>query len=801
MNNIMDSKEDLIKKIEKLNKRIEELENLEINHRKTEETLKEQAETIRSIIHSSQDWIWSINLQGIHTYSNPAVKSILGYELDELIGKPSLDLMHREDRKMIEKKLPVWISEKQGWKGLVIRFKHKDGSWRYLESSALPIFGPKDEFLGFRGVDRDITERKQILENVKDSEERLKIIFELAPDAIYLMNIKGIFLDGNQAAEELLGYKREELLGKNFLKLNLLSANELVKATKALAKSALGKKTPPEEYLLNRKDGSQVAAEISTYPVKIKGKWVILGIARDITIRKTIDKKLLKEVNFNKTLLKTSPTFIVVIDKNGKTIMINDSFLKALEYKREEIVGKDYMSKLVPKRQHNRVMKIFSSLTKDKLPTWNENFILTKSGKEILVEWHGRPVFDDKDKYDYFFGMGVDITDRKKKEQMLKEALIKAEESDKLKSAFLANMSHEIRTPMNAIMGFSKLLEDADTEETRKEFINIINSNSEHLLRIITDLIDTSKIEAGLIEIENREFNINELLDDITKVFKIKDKIENNKIVIKVNKAYSDAEAIINCDRTRLQQIIINLLENAYKYTFDGEIELGYSLPVVVDNTELIEFFVKDTGEGIDESKQSIIFERFVQEDSSLTRLIGGTGLGLTLAKGFVSILGGNIRVESKPNIGSTFYFSIPYQKGSIEDGLIEASDTEAIDWGDKTILIAEDTDESYIFLKSVLEELNVKIIRAKNGFEAVDICKNEPQIDLVLMDIRMPIMNGYEASAEIKRIKAELPIIAQTAHAMSGDEEKASEAGCDDYISKPINPIQLIEKIKKALP
>jgi len=543
MKNNFKSKEQLLKEVELLNKRVEELEKIEIKHQKAQKELQEHSEIIQSIVETSQDWIWSIDLQGILTYSNSAIESILGYPLDEILGKPSFNLMHEEDSKLIGKKMPDFISEKQGWQGLVIRWKHKNGSWRYLESSAVPIIDKDGNILGFRGVDRDITERKKVQEKVN-------------------------------------------------------------------------------------------------------------------------------------------------------------------------------------------------------------------------------------------------------------EALIKAEESEKLKSAFLANMSHEIRTPMNAIIGFSSLMADAKTEEQRLEFIKIITSNGEHLLNIINDLIDISQIEAGIIKIENELCNINRIIESVLDKYRIKNKIKNSDIEINLHKGLPEIKANLLTDGKRLRQILFNLLDNAYKCTDKGNIDYGYVLKQSKDSSDYLEFYVRDTGIGIQKAKQEIIFDRFMQEDTSTTRTIEGTGLGLSIVKAIVQLLGGDIWVKSIIGQGSTFYFTIPYHSRSIPGEMNKSSESEIIDWRNKTILVAEDMADSYYVIESMLEKTQAKAIWAKDGIEAIEICKTNKNINLVLMDLRMPKKNGYLATMEIKEFHHELPIIAQTAYAIKGDKEKALKAGCDDYITKPISSKQLIEKI-----
>ncbi|MCD4790192.1 MAG: response regulator [Bacteroidales bacterium] len=391
------------------------------------------------------------------------------------------------------------------------------------------------------------------------------------------------------------------------------------------------------------------------------------------------------------------------------------------------------------------------------------------------------------------------LEDVVEKEQALKAAKEKAEESDRLKSAFLANMSHEIRTPMNAILGFSQLLNDVESEEERNKFVNLITSNSEHLLSLINDIIDVSKIEAGLMTIEKNKCSVNQLLEEIYHVFNTNKnkKIKEKNIQIKLNIPLAENESIILTDSTRLRQILSNLIDNAIKFTESGTIEYGYK----IKDPQTLEFYVKDSGEGIPEDKQEIIFERFIQTDMSLTRTQGGTGLGLSITKAFVKLLGGEIRVKSKIDQGSTFYFTLPYKKAKpiIKPRASEKKATDYI-WENKTILIAEDVEDNFLLIESILSNTQVQILWAKDGKEAIDICKENKNIDLILMDIRMPVINGYEATKQIKQFNNDLPIIALTAYAIDGDSARAFEYGCDDYITKPVIKEELLSLINDYL-
>jgi len=392
----------------------------------------------------------------------------------------------------------------------------------------------------------------------------------------------------------------------------------------------------------------------------------------------------------------------------------------------------------------------------------------------------------------------VDITKLKESEHTLLKAKLKAEESDKLKTAFLSNMSHEIRTPMNAIIGFSSLLTDNGlSSEEKLEYINLINDNGNILLNLINDIIDIAKIETGEMPLSESQCEINQLIDQLSESFQ--NKRQNQEVEIITRKPNADNNFAIITDPLRLRQVISNLVGNALKFTKKGSVRFGYR----IKDDNFMEFFVKDTGIGIPLECQSLIFDRFRQADDSFTRKFGGTGLGLTISKNLINLLGGEIWVDSSPENGSTFYFTIPYKpvnKEVKETVVVNKINKTIYEWHDKLILIAEDVESNYQFLEAVLRKTGCRMLWAKNGVEAVDICSNNSAIDVVLMDIQMPLMNGYEAMRKIKSFRKELPIISQTAYAMLGERELSFEAGCDDYLSKPIRTGELLSTLSKYL-
>jgi signal transduction histidine kinase/CheY-like chemotaxis protein len=389
---------------------------------------------------------------------------------------------------------------------------------------------------------------------------------------------------------------------------------------------------------------------------------------------------------------------------------------------------------------------------------------------------------------------------RREYESFLHISREKAIESDKLKSAFLANMSHEIRTPMNSIVGFSDLItRDSIGVEKKSLYARYISNSSKALLALIDDIIDIAKIEAGQLKISKSSVTVNKLINEIFDFFLTEQK-KDNELTIELRKHYavdSNGFAIL-CDMVRLRQILSNLINNALKFTTAGFVEFGYVIP----NNATIIFYVQDTGIGIAREKQAVIFERFRQVDDTTTRKYGGTGLGLAISKKLVELMGGKIWVESETGKGSTFFFSLPLIIPNSSETVIGKTPNKHLseNFKDETILIAEDEDLNFLFLQEVLSFTHAKIIRAHNGQAAIDLVKENPNITVVLMDIQMPLLNGYVATQEITKIKPGLPIIVQTAYAMAEDRAKGFRAGCCDYISKPIKPEELIDVLKKHI-
>jgi PAS domain S-box-containing protein len=429
----------------------------------------------------------------------------------------------------------------------------------------------------------------------------------------------------------------------------------------------------------------------------------------------------------------------------------------------------------------------------DKREKFNIEYRLKRyDGEYRWIIDDGCPRFDSKGKFIGYIGHCLDITERKQVEEELIKAKEKAEESDRLKTAFLTNISHEIRTPMNGILGFAELLNTPGLSgEKQAEFIRIIERSGRRMLDIINDIVEISKIEAGYQELHPEETHVNHVLKDLYDFFEP----ETKNVMLSYETGLSDDESRIETDSAKLAQILTNLIKNALKFTDSGSIEYGYAV-----KGDKLEFFVKDTGIGIAPDQQDLIFERFRQADTTYTRGYEGAGLGLSISKAYVGMLGGQLWIESEIGKGSTFYFTITYNPitGSQEkiSGVTGISGiSRAIN-----ILIADDDYAVRFYFMELLQDDNIRLSYATNGQEALDLIRSGEQIDLILMDFSMPVMDGFESARRIKEYGPDIRIIAQTAYAFSENEDRAKQAGCDEFITKPINRDTLFALILKYI-
>jgi len=481
-----------------------------------------------------------------------------------------------------------------------------------------------------------------------------------------------------------------------------------------------------------------------------------------------------------------APSGYLSLLKDGKIKELNFVAAKMLSQERSKLIKRQF-TLFVTVNTRSVFSQFLQKVFVSKLKQTCELIISTEGNLPIIVNIDCIVSQDDE----FCLLTLTDITERKLAETNLLQAKEHAEESDHLKTAFLQNMSHEIRTPMNAICGFSKMLNKPElSDEKRKSFISIIINSTNQLLSIVTDILTISSVDTKQEKVNIQKVCINSNIVDLLAIFKTQ--AQNQNISLYAKQQLTDRQSEIFTDNTKITQILSNLITNALKFTHEGFIEFGYNL-----KGEFIEFYVKDSGIGIKTEMQEKIFERFRQANENINKKYGGTGLGLAISKAFTELLGGKIWVQSELDKGSTFYFTIPYKPVHEIDKT--NSPTEQNE-NFPTVLVAEDEECNFLLIEELLSDLDLKLIHAKDGKETVEICRTNPKIDLILMDIKMPILSGHEAAKRIKEFRPDLPIIAQSAYALEHEREKYSGSAFDDYITKPISRDKLNQVLTKYI-
>jgi len=804
-----------------------------LESKKAEDDLKKSNVKYQQTVDLLPQMVYESDLEGNLTFVNKKTLDTLGYSPAEFkAGINNFESLIPEDRERAKQNFQKRFSGENidDFEYTIIR---KDGSTLPVLIYADAIID-NNKLVGTRGIMIDITEQKQAKEEalitkikIEESEKWFRAISEQSTEGITVANADGNYVFSNPAFSKMTGYSSQELL--NMKVFDLLENPKGVIIDQKLFGI-------PTEFVLMRKNGTLFPIEIIVNALKIGSDNLFMGTVKDITERKHAEKELEESEKKFRELFEKSKDAVLIL-KNGKFVECNKATVDLLKYNNKNEILNLHPSELSPSLQPDGKNSVKEA---DKLMSialkngghrfeWNH----TKSNgvifpvEVLLTAISNKPnnkvihvvlrdITERKIAEDKLNNLNEELESQNEEYQVLNEELTKsmnkvqtinnelekakkhAEESDRLKSAFLANMSHEIRTPMNGILGFADLLKTPDLSgEELTKYTGIIENSGKRMLNIINDLIDISKIEAGQMEINITECEINKQIEYLHIFFKPEAEKKGLNINIS-NNIYSNT-IIINTDREKLYAILTNLIKNSIKYTHQGNIDIGYKLKQYGNNNYL-EFYVEDTGIGIPKDRHEAIFERFVQADIEDQQVYEGAGLGLAITKAYVEMLGGKIWVESTEDVGSKFYFTIP-NNSKITNGVNLKNKSNQVNTNNmKTnklnILIAEDEEFADTYLTIVLEGLSIEMHHAKNGAEAVEIFRNNTDIDLILMDIRMPIMSGYTATEEIRKLSSSVKIIAQTAYALEGDREKAINSGCDDYISKPIDKNKLLDII-----
>jgi PAS domain S-box-containing protein len=807
----------------------------------------------KAILDNIPHLAWLKDVQSRYISVNESFAKFYKISADDLIGKTDKDLWNDEQAEYFQEKDQETI--RSGKRQLFEEVIETTNGITWSETFKTPIFDENGNPSGVAGISIDITRRKMLEDELRISEEKFRSLLQYSSDAITILNEKGTITFESSLEGKISGYNIRDLIGRSALELVIAEDHDLFlhAITEVIANPA---KTVKLEFRGKKKEGSIVYIE-SIFANHLMNP-LIQGIvmnSRDITAR--------KQAEINEKRYRENQAFLSCTALDFLSMSAEEDIYRYIAHRIFEITGDSIVIVGVFNESETTLRPVFFKGIEPYRIQLEELLHLTQNDIRISVDDRFRDVLSNNSKHLYHFRRGIYEAFNKKidpelakkaeeimgvkhiegislmrqgklygtvlimlkdegnnlekqtvetflfqasialhkrqLEQELIKAKVKAEESDKIKTAFLANMSHEIRTPMNGILGFAQLLSSQTlSKEDLKEYTQAIDSNGKLLISLIDDIIDISKIETGHVKLNPETIHLNEFLDEIfqsilTEPFRE----EKEHVQFILEKDLPDSDCSIETDPVRLRQVIYNLISNAVKFTSEGFIKVGYKL----DSQNSLLFYVKDTGIGIQPQKLNLIFERFIQADDSITRKYGGSGLGLAISKGLVELMGGKIWVESTQMKGSSFYFSHPFKVINNQSAHHTHSKEDYVFKGKgKTVLVVEDDKFSFKYLEAILKRYEINILHAFNGLEAVEYCASNPQIALVLMDIQLPSMSGYDATRQIREMSKDLPIIAQTANAFDEDRSKCLAAGCNEYLAKPISLSTLVEMLTKYL-
>lgn len=637
-------------------------------------------------------------------------------------------------------------------------------------------------------LEEEIRHRKLTEEQLRLSENKYRSIFESVKDVYYRVALDGKVLEISPSLQWFIGYAPDEVIDTQVSDLYYNPQDRI--------------------NLLAR---IQEKKEINDYVIRIKAKCgeikygsinakliydsdhtpvYLEGAIRDITERVQAEKR----TRILGQALEQSPSTVVITDREGNIEYVNAKFAEVTGYKPEEVIGKNPRILKSGSQGDDFYRNLWSTILSGK--NWSGVIRNLKRNGELF--WERAiisPIANEDNLITHFISIKEDITKEKEMHEELVRAKIKAEESDRLKTAFLQNLSHELRTPMNGILGFTQILiENEENKVLNREYLDFIEKSGFRLLNIMNDLVEISKIETGQICIHNEDFNINETFKELYAIFKIEAEVKG--IEINITGFLPENVCVIYGDKGKIYQVLSNFLKNAVKFTRKGFINFG-----CIEKKGFLQFYVEDTGIGVKPDLTEIIFERFVQADSSNTRSYEGAGLGLSISKGFVDKMGGKIWVESKVQTGSTFFFTLPSPLRKAPNVELDREKAFISDsFRQSTIMIVEDDYVNYLYLNELLKREGLFVIGARSGQEAIQLSDQFPNLRLILMDLKMPEFSGYETLKSIRQMGITIPIIAQTAYADHAEKEKALSEGFDGFLTKPLNKSEVVQCIRSFL-
>lgn len=671
----------------------------------------------------------------------------------------------------------------------------KNGNTEYHLRVLFPVFDEAGELSIMIIYGFNITERKKNEEQIRLSEERYRSIFDNSQAMICTHDLNGKILDTNKAALVTLGYSKEELVGAPLAQ--LLQQDKRPQFEEHYLGEIKTKGSAEGIMLAISKDGKRKYLLYQNYLVQDSGDPYVIGFSQDITARIEAERALKKSEEKYRSIIENMNLGLLQVDTQERIVYANQSFCDMTGFEISEVIGGSAPDLLLREQQRVDTTSIIER-RKNGVSDAYELQIRNKRGELKWCLISGAPLLDDSGNFLGSIGIHLDITRQKTLEQELRQAKADADNSAHAKELFLTNMSHEIRTPMNAIIGIGNQLAKTTLQPQQRFFLDTIRNASANLLVIINDLLDFSKIEAGKVSLEYIGFNLGDMLENAVQILKHKAEEKGLTLDYRFDKAVAP---VLIGDPYRINQILMNLLSNSIKFTENGKVSINCTIEKNEAKSQRLLFTVTDTGIGMSEEFLKHLFVSFSQEDESITRKFGGTGLGMSISKQLIELMGGQIHVESKKNHGTSISFSITCPIGAWDD-LPEAWDTQAdtnILKG-KRLLLVEDNSINRLLATMVLTQYGAEVVEAEDG--SVAIAKFAPgQFDMILMDVQMPVKNGLETTEYIREhLDKVIPIIALTANAFKQEEERCLQAGMNDFISKPFDEDKMIRLISQWL-
>jgi two-component system, sensor histidine kinase and response regulator len=788
--------------------------HLDITHRKNAESeLRLSEQRFRTMAENTSDWLWQSDLDGCWVYSNPAVQYLFGYTPEEMSVMRVADLIHRNDLDDYRDTRRQALQSMQGWRNQVWRWRTRNGDYVSLESSSAPIFNSDGQLSGFQGVDRDITARLASENALRESEFFLKqsqLIGNLGgwqadPRIDYMKWTEGVYAIVAMPGDYQPSYRD---------------------ALQFYPETARHKVAQAMQHALD--SGESFRLEVELIDSRQQQKWVelrgfqhydeqkqveyLLGTIQDITEH----KRNIADLQKLWLAVEQSPNSIVITNLNAEIEYSNAHYTQTTGYSREEVIGKNPRLLKSDKTDTRVYQSLWNDLCEGR--SWQGEFVnRRKDGSEYIEQAYITPVRQLDGSITHFLSIQEDITEKKRlaleleshrhhletlvssRTKELEQARQAAEAANRSKSVFLANMSHEIRTPMNAIIGITHLLQRDLSDAKQIERVEKINVSANHLLGVINDILDLSKIEANHMVVEEVGFSVTTMIEHVLGI--MRDKSESKGLSVSVNLDSEVSSLFLLGDPLRIGQILLNYLSNALKFTEHGYIGLSVRCTERDEQFVSLHFEVSDTGIGMSLDQQSRVFDAFEQGQTSTTRKYGGTGLGLTICRHLAHLMGGEVGVQSTLGMGSRFWFTVRLKRSrqtSVSRPTLPSRGFRS----EATVLLVDDNEINQEVARQLLESVGLKPDIAGDGREAVRLAASGCY-DMILMDMQMPVMDGLEATRLIRELPhcRELPIIAMTANVFAEDRERCLNIGMNDFLAKPFDPQALFLILTRWIP